>query len=99
MLTDPGAGALAQTVAGWLADARMEVSDGSQSARAPATVSAEGARVALSAEFGEGDGNFDWRIVRILLGETVIDEERGDFGRKAGGVVSHTVTISVAPAA
>jgi hypothetical protein len=100
VLTDPGAGALAEAVADWLVDARLAVSDGSEQAVAQLTQppQVDGTLVHLTAEFGEGEANFEWRIVRILRGDTVIDEERVDLGRKAGGVMTHTATINVKPA-
>jgi hypothetical protein len=100
VLTEPGAGALAEAVADWLVDARLAVSDGTQQAAAALTQppQVDGTRVALTAEFGEAEANFEWRIVRILRGETVVDEENVDLGRKAGGVMTHTATIDVAPA-
>lgn len=97
MLTEQGAFALARSVADWLGDAQLEVSDGTQTARRPAEISLLGTVVRLSAEFGEDEANFDWTVQRVVKGDTVVDETRSDLGRKASGVMPLTIEIDVAP--
>lgn len=100
MLTNDGADLLANAVAAWLADARLTVSDGSNSATAsldgPPEV--DGSVVRLTATFTEQEANFTWSESRVQLGATVVDVERKDQGRKAPGAIwTHQHEINVGP--
>jgi len=98
VLTEQGALALAESVGGWLSDAEVQVSDGSQTATRPADIELVGTVVRLRAEFGEDEANFEWAVQRVVKGGVVVDETRSDLGRKAGGVMPLTIEIDVAGA-
>lgn len=52
------------------------------------SVTRDGATVTVTAEFGEGEANFEWRVRRVLHADGwVIDELTADMGRKVEGQV------------
>lgn len=99
MLTPDGAAALAQAVATWLADATLQITDGSASANAVLLEAprVEGTEVVLVAEFPEDMANFEWKVRRVVVGGQVVDEETVDLGRKAQGVWTLEAIIDTAP--
>lgn len=87
MLTPDGQRALAADTAARLEGGTVRVSDGSSSAEAPIlAVILKGGVVAVEAEFGGADANFEW-MVRELIGSdgTVLDRVEADMGRKSEG--------------
>ena len=65
----------------------MRVSDGSSSAEAPIlAVTVDGGRVAVEAEFGGQDANFEWQVRELVASDgTVLDRTEADMGRKSEG--------------
>lgn len=86
-LTPEGAALTAATMRDVLADGQLEVSDGTQSARAD-VVGAEviDGELLLTATFAERDANFEWSQRTVIARDgTRYDAESGDLGRKAPG--------------
>ncbi len=80
---------MAQLTGDWLkAGAEIVVSDGQQSASAPALIGVDGAQILATAVFDEEAANFHWtsRILRSTDG-TVVDELEEDYGTKKLGAV------------
>jgi hypothetical protein len=69
-----------------VAVAEIEMTDANgNAAAARATIVTENTDVVLTAEFMEGEGNFDWRERRVVASGRVLDVEAGDWGRKPVG--------------
>lgn len=88
-LTPEGAAAFAEWASTPLADATIVVRNATQEATAqlagPPVI--QGGVVTLRAEFAEQEANFDWQQRDVVLGDRVIDSQRGDFGRKSEGAI------------
>jgi hypothetical protein len=88
-LTPEGAAAFALWASLPLSEAVVVVRNDTQEARAftqgPPVVT--GGVVTLTAVFRENEANFDWQERQVVLGEEILDSERGDFGRKSEGAI------------
>ena len=85
-LTPDGVGVLAELVATHLQGGSIEVSDGNgrSASRVIESIALEGELATVAVTFATGEGNFDWRVRRVLDADGVIlDEDTGDWGRKS----------------
>lgn len=89
------AGASEDTIPGW----SIVVSDGQNETTAPIveqtiTQTDDGAEVALTATFGEDQGNHEWSRRQVVSGGgVVVDSEDEDMGRKVAGTVATEVIV------
>jgi hypothetical protein len=90
---------LAQLMVPWL-KGTIRVSDGSQSATAPATAAINDAgELVVTAVFDERAANFHWTQRDVISAQgTVIDSHQEDYGEKTlGHVWTLEVPLEVAP--
>jgi hypothetical protein len=72
----------------WLRGGEIVVSDGSDTASAPAEVTADGTTVLLTAVFDERTANFHWRRREVRDPDgTLVDALEQDQGEKAFGAI------------
>jgi hypothetical protein len=72
----------------WLRGGTIVVSDGNDTASAPAEVIADGTTVVLTAVFDERTANFHWRRREVRADDgTLVDALEQDYGEKMFGAI------------